>query len=101
MYECTECGNISSSDYKCCELCGNDEWVMYDDAIQAGDPVIIKLNNGNRIEAITSKNNIIGRRAKYFKQINDYINSLSDEEFDILLIECGINSCPNEEWEMV
>ena len=25
-YECTECGNPSTINYKCCELCGNDEW---------------------------------------------------------------------------
>ena len=25
-YECTECGNIDTVNYRCCELCGNDEW---------------------------------------------------------------------------
>ena len=36
----------------------------------------------------------------YFDEVNEKINALSDEEFDQLLIDCGIEECPYEdEWE--
>lgn len=36
---------------------------------------------------------------EYFKTINEYIDNLTDEEFDALLIKSGINQCPYEEEE--
>jgi hypothetical protein len=36
----------------------------------------------------------------YFDEVNEKLNSMSDEEFDQLLIECGIEDCPYEdEWD--
>ena len=33
----------------------------------------------------------------YFKKVNDFIDNLSDEEFDKLLKESGLEKCPYEE----
>ena len=31
---------------------------------------------------------------EYLKEVSDYIDSLNDEEFYDLLIECGLERCP-------
>ena len=34
---------------------------------------------------------------KYFKEVAQKINNMSDEEFDQLLVDSGIENCPDEE----
>jgi hypothetical protein len=34
---------------------------------------------------------------QYFEAVQEYINNLSEEEMDQLLIEAGIEKCPYEE----
>jgi hypothetical protein len=34
---------------------------------------------------------------KYFKEVAQKINNMSDEEFDQLLVDSGIEKCPYEE----
>lgn len=36
----------------------------------------------------------------YFERIKNAIDSMSDEEFDLLLVESGIENCPFEELEL-
>ncbi len=35
--------------------------------------------------------------SEYLKQVLEKINSLSDEEFMLLLVKSGLNECPFEE----
>ncbi|MGJ0846454.1 hypothetical protein ACR77J_07190 [Tissierella praeacuta] len=95
MYECQECGNISQMNYKCCELCGCDEWIKNEN-YQEKEPIRIEFRNGSAIKSIKSEDSVRGKRAKYFNKINEYIANLPDKEFDELLIECGIEKCPYE-----
>ena len=67
MYECQECGNISQMDYKCCELCGCDEWIKNEN-YQEKEPIRIEFGNGSIIELVKSRDNVRGKRAEYFKK---------------------------------
>ena len=38
-------------------------------------------------------------KKRYFESVLEYIDNLSDEEFDALLTEAGIEKCPYEEFQ--
>lgn len=38
---------------------------------------------------------------KYFEVVKEYLHDLSDEEFDTVLIESGIEECPFEDFKRV
>lgn len=66
MYICTKCGNVSSVNYKCCELCGCDEWKECNDKSEIHqlhelNKIIIKKNNIDELEVKEIINELCGR----------------------------------------
>ena len=67
MYICTECGNISQVNYKCCELCGCDEWEENNNKceiqqLQELNNIIIKKNGFDESEVKEIVNEVCGRK---------------------------------------
>ena len=63
MYICTECGNVSSVNYKCCELCGCDEWE--------------ENNNKSEIQQLHKLNKTIIRKSNIDEsEVKEIINEL-------------------------
>lgn len=81
MYSCTECGNISQVDYKCCELCGCDEWEQ-NTQYKPNKPVAVDFKYNHKTSSLTEdavhRAFKIANNAIYFNDNSDYETALWD-----------------------
>lgn len=82
MYSCKECGNSSQVNYKCCELCGCNEWERNVEQDSENKPITIDFKYNHKPSSLTEdkikRAFKIANNAIYFNDNSDYETALWD-----------------------